>query len=286
MSKSNMLLGLAKGKVGDLVFYRDGGEQRTRTRVIPKNPRTFAQQAQRVKIANVSGIFRAAADILRDSFVNRPSNQSGFNAFASRAITNAPYITKEMATAGVVIPQPAMASKGTLAPVVFSLGASTDFDGPFIDVTITTTETTTVGEVAAAVLAQNPWLVEQAELHFVLIIFDVDPNSGLDIDYYTINELHSVFKLDPTSSELLSSTGFEVANNSLRVADMTSGSSNPITMAVVMQSLVDGNGRLDVSSQYFALSGAASSLYDGYRTEAALQQAVESYNASEEISLR
>lgn len=281
-----MLLGLAKGKVGDLVFYRDGGEQRTRTRVIPKNPRTFAQQAQRVKIANVSGIFRAAADILRDSFVNRPSNQSGYNAFASRAIANAPYITKEMSNAGAVIPQPAMASKGTMPSVAFALGATADNDGPYVDLELQTTETTTLGEVVQALLVQAPWLQEQAELHFCMLSFDIDESADLGVDVYNVVELHSVLKLDPTSTELLSASGFEVKNNSLRAVNVSTGGEVTTTMAVVLQTAVDSNGRLDASTQYFQLSADAVSLYEGYRTEAALQQAVESYNAGGEISLR
>lgn len=286
MSKSNMLLGLASGKIGDLVFYRDGGEQRTRTRVIPKNPRTAAQMEQRVKIANVSGIYRAAADILRDSFPNRPSNRSGYNAFAANAISLSPYLTREMATAGVTIPQPALASKGTLPTVPFSLDATAEYDGPYVDVTIEATEATTVGEVARALLSQSPWFQSQAELHFCMLVFAPNESVDISVDVYNVIELHSVFKLDSTSTELLSAAGFEVVNNSLRPIAFSTNDEVPITMAVVLQSLVDGSGRLDVSTQYFVLSGAAETLYDGYRTPAALAQAIESYSASKEISLR
>ena len=286
MSKSNMLLGLAKGKVGDLVFYRDGGEQRTRTRVIPKNPRTFAQQAQRVKIANVSGIFRAAADILRDSFVNRPSNQSGYNAFASHAIGLAPYLTREMAIAGSVIPQPAMASKGTLPSVPFTLGATAEYAGPYIPVEFEVTEASTIGELVTALLNQSPYLQLMAELHFYVLGFVVNKDAEQGVDVYDVVSVNSVLKLDPSSTELLSASGFQVVNNQLQIAGIGGSQGSTATMSVIMQSLVDGNGRLDVSTQYFALNSNASALYEEYRTDDALQQAVESYNAGGEISLR
>jgi hypothetical protein len=286
MSKSNMLLGLAKGKVGDLVFYRDGGEQRTRTRVVPKNPRTFAQQAQRVKIANVGGIFRSAADILRDSFVNRPSNQSGYNAFASRAIANAPYLTKEMATAGAIIPQPAMASKGTLPAVPFGVISSADFAGPYVNLKLATTEATTIGEVASALLIQAPWLTPLAELHFFTLGFTANQDANTQVDVYAVSLLERVLKIDPSSTELLSSVGLEVVNDHLQPDISVVGDESAIFMSVVLQSLVDGDGALDVSTQHFALSDSAKDLYEGYRTDAALQQAVDSYNASGEISLR
>lgn len=281
-----MLLGLAKGKVGDLVFYRDGGEQRTRTRVVPKNPRTFAQQAQRVKIANVSGIFRAAADILRDSFVSRPANQSGFNAFAARAISNAPYLTKEMATAAVCIPQPAMAAKGTLPSVEFNLPDAGATGGLYINLDFETTAETTIGQVSQEMLNQLPWLQPQAELHFCMLMFSVDDSVESSPTIYQVTELHSVFKIDASSSELLSASGFEVANNTFRPSLMAEIDMDEICMGVVLQSVVDGSGRLDTSTQYFMLSDSANTLYEDYRTEEALRRAVESYNAGSEISLR
>lgn len=48
MSKGNMLLGMARGSVGDLTFYRRNAQQITRVRNrVVKNPKTLAQQMQR-----------------------------------------------------------------------------------------------------------------------------------------------------------------------------------------------------------------------------------------------
>lgn len=48
MSKGNMLLGMARGSVGDLTFYRRNAQQITRTRSrVVKNPKTLQQQMQR-----------------------------------------------------------------------------------------------------------------------------------------------------------------------------------------------------------------------------------------------
>lgn len=48
MSKGNMLLGFARGSVGDLTFYRRNAQQITRARSrVVKNPKTLAQQMQR-----------------------------------------------------------------------------------------------------------------------------------------------------------------------------------------------------------------------------------------------
>lgn len=53
MGKDNLIIGTARGKLGDVVFYRTGGEQRFRTRVRPANPRTNAQLIQRCIVSTV-----------------------------------------------------------------------------------------------------------------------------------------------------------------------------------------------------------------------------------------
>lgn len=48
MAKGNMLLGMSRGSVGDVTFYRSGGSQRARARNRkPANPMTVRQQTQR-----------------------------------------------------------------------------------------------------------------------------------------------------------------------------------------------------------------------------------------------
>lgn len=115
MTKRSMLLSLASGKLGDMVFYRAGGEQRTRTRVIPKNPKTIAQMNQRLRMLNPSSIYRSLGSLLSASFVDRKSNQSSANKFMSDAISTLPYyITKAMKDELLCVPFGAKLSSGNL----------------------------------------------------------------------------------------------------------------------------------------------------------------------------
>lgn len=109
-----MLLSVAAGKVGDLVFYRAGGEQRTRTKVTPANPRSYNQQVQRSKIAEVVNFFRAFNVMLRETFPHRPVKQSAFNAFSAANMALAPTILRSDAKKGIVNPAPFYISKGSL----------------------------------------------------------------------------------------------------------------------------------------------------------------------------
>ena len=115
MTKRSMLLSLASGKLGDMVFYRAGGEQRTRTRVIPKNPKTIAQMNQRLRMLNPSSIYRSLGSLLSASFVDRKSNQSSANKFMSDAISSLPYyITKAMKDELLCVPFGAKLAAGNL----------------------------------------------------------------------------------------------------------------------------------------------------------------------------
>ena len=82
MSKRSLFWGQASGKLGEAVYYRAGGEQRTRTWVPKiKNPKTRAQAMQRCLFMNMVSAFRALKPFIQTGFISRKSNQSAFNAF-------------------------------------------------------------------------------------------------------------------------------------------------------------------------------------------------------------
>lgn len=69
MAKGNLFQGMARGKVGDVVFSRANGEQISRVRNRhPKNPRTNAQLYQRAIMATVIQAYSAGKAIFDHSF--------------------------------------------------------------------------------------------------------------------------------------------------------------------------------------------------------------------------
>lgn len=69
MSKGNLFLGYARGKVGDVVFSHQYGEQVTRARNrSPKNPKSPLQTLQRVCMNSVSKAYSYFKDICDHSF--------------------------------------------------------------------------------------------------------------------------------------------------------------------------------------------------------------------------
>lgn len=82
MSKRSLFWGHGSGKLGEAVYYRAGGEQRTRayTKIV-KNPKTYSQAVQRTKFNNMVGCYKAISTAVKSFYTNKNANQSPFNAF-------------------------------------------------------------------------------------------------------------------------------------------------------------------------------------------------------------
>lgn len=82
MSKGNMLLGHARGKVGDLVFSRVNGQQVTRARAaVVKNPQTEAQMIQRILLNTIIQAYSRMSEICDHSFEGVQTGQKSMSAF-------------------------------------------------------------------------------------------------------------------------------------------------------------------------------------------------------------
>ena len=82
MSKRSLFWGNGSGKLGEAVYYRAGGEQRTRAYVKNvKNPKSHLQAVQRTKFNNLVGCYKAISTAVKSFYTNKNANQSPFNAF-------------------------------------------------------------------------------------------------------------------------------------------------------------------------------------------------------------
>ena len=69
MAKGNMFLGMSRGSVGDVTFYRNQGQQCARARNrAPRNPKTYAQIVQRMILATASKAYSRMRGITDHSF--------------------------------------------------------------------------------------------------------------------------------------------------------------------------------------------------------------------------
>ena len=155
MSKGNMLLGHARGKVGSVVFSRLKGQQVTRAlNPNPNNPRTAAQMYQRALFADAVKFYtRGRRNLFQFAFENKKENESDYNAFM-----------RENAKRGVVISKTAfdnygypalgnwIMSKGTLVPTGATLSANDGITVEFTRQGTTVPTITTLGQLSELII--------------------------------------------------------------------------------------------------------------------------------------
>ena len=90
MAKGNMFQGMARGKVGDVVFSRLDGQQVSRVRNRnPRNPRTNKQLLQRAIMCTIMQAYSAGKEIFDHAFQGLPEgskNQQRFMSLNNKAL--------------------------------------------------------------------------------------------------------------------------------------------------------------------------------------------------------
>lgn len=91
MSKGNMLLGYARGAVGNLVFSRVKGNEVTKARNRqPANPKTSKQVYQRAKFLNAVNFYkRGVQNLFKFAYEDKTQQESDFNAFMRHNVSRA-----------------------------------------------------------------------------------------------------------------------------------------------------------------------------------------------------
>lgn len=198
MSKGNMLMNLASGKLGSMVFYRAKGEQRTRTYVkTVANPKTVSQMTQRTQLSNLVAMYRIVKILLVKAFPNKKPNQSDYNAFVSRNLNRVPiYITKEMAADQGCVVAPYQVTDGSIAPIDVTGTGINAVTNLFVGDAFVIDATTTVGALSQALIANNQDIVAGMQLSYVSIIQTQSVQTG----YPTCTGNYYKMVIDPTST--------------------------------------------------------------------------------------
>lgn len=159
MAKGNMLLGYSRGSVGDVTFYRDGGEQRARARNRkPNNPRSNRQVYQRAKFAGAVKFFKQSmANFYRMAFENKKPNESDYNAFMRVNLAQSPLMSK---TAFDKPGYPAIGhwtiAQGSMPTLQFETGYGSGQDALAVVLPVKTEESisvnSTIGELSAILI--------------------------------------------------------------------------------------------------------------------------------------
>jgi hypothetical protein len=207
MAQGNMLLGYARGSVGDVTFFRSGGSQRARARNRkPNNPRSSSQMTQRAKFASAVKFYkRAVSNFFRFAYQDKKTNESDYNAFMRHNIANAPLISK---TAFDKQGYPALGnwvlSYGELQPLNYlagELGSVIEIPGTW------TAAPSTLGELSQGLI--NSGFYEQGDIITVPMI-DITGSplpTATPTGAYTTAWVTAQFRIDYNSPDSLNDLG-------------------------------------------------------------------------------
>lgn len=136
--KGNILLGQARGKLGDIVFSRANGQQVARARAQKvKNPQTEKQMIQRIILNTVAQAYSAMQPICDHSFEGIPSgqrsmsyfmrkNMDALRAMIAQEITNGYDFDSIYAfspiNSNLLVPNVYLIAKGTLPSIAATIG--------------------------------------------------------------------------------------------------------------------------------------------------------------------
>lgn len=193
MAKGNMLLGMSRGSVGDVTFYRSGGSQRARARNRkPANPMTVRQQTQRAKFANAVKFHKqVTSNFFRFAYEDKKTNESDYNAFMRHNVGNSGFIG---AKASKIASWPALGlwevTNGSL-PEINNVNFNNADARISCAIGEVAGEYTTVGQLSAALIAGNDW--REGDIFTVLVYTASAAGSLPTVDTETTHIANSAF---------------------------------------------------------------------------------------------
>lgn len=274
MSKGNMLLGYAHGKVGSLVFARRKGEQITRAyNAKPRNAKTRAQVKQRTQLSNLVSMYRAGIALLNHSFTDTPANRTSYNQFVAANLNKVQvFIPKEMSESKGCVVAPYFISSGSLPAIQIS-GDGINSVTNIATGTLAISENTTIAEFAAALVANNANIEFGMQLSYVSAVQSTNSQTGFPEVSFGLYEI----TLSQDNNELVSSylpeQSYNVVNGFLAHGALVADGG----FAWILSKRT-ADGKLVASPQRLIVTSV--DLYEQYTGGAAATRAIDSYGAN------
>lgn len=209
------------GGAGGYSFYVRGGEQVIRQRKNNSNygagaSRTYPQMIRRIKWGNLVNVFKAMKAWQPKAYDSKTKGQTDYNIFMQLNINAAnAALTKEMCESGCAVIEGFQVSRGSLPPIALTNAQSGNQYVSDIKISNAISGSTTIGQLSADILANNPQFVEGDNLAF--IFFKNYKTSRTEWPY--VSTVYTEITLDTTSSVVVNS----VASLDNRLSKSTGG---------------------------------------------------------------
>lgn len=274
------LRGVSKKLAGSVYFQAKGRTLQRELAPLITNPRTPAQMATRVRLANLVQLYKAGRGWMKASFESKKQTQSDYNAFVSANLSKANvYLTKQQVAAGAAVVAPVTITKGSLPPITLTR------QGSILVSDLNLGETaygsmSLVSEISEALIENNPGIQAGDQLSVIQFI----QQSGQDGTPYAVCRAYEMI-LDPNNEQEFVDflpthlDSIAVDNNNY----LTISAQAPMGGYAFIISRTVGS-TIRVSSQDLVLT-ADDVVYPLFTTTAAYNAAVDSYGQGESIFL-
>ena len=155
----NIVNAKISGNVGSMNFRRRGSKvvvaERSYANSSKGDGASYKQRLHRIRIANVSSVFRAIAAIEARAWQFKGENQSDANMFFAKNLANSPvFLTAEQAKNGAAVIAPYVVSEGTLPSLAQSFDSDTFHTGIKVPAGWIVGQNT-IGALSMAIIANN-----------------------------------------------------------------------------------------------------------------------------------
>lgn len=196
-----------KGGAGGYTFYVRGGEQVIRQRKNNSNygetaSRTMPQMLRRIRWGNLVNCYKAIAAWQKKAYDSKVSGQTDYNIFMQLNINRVTVgETKEMCEGGCAVFEGYQVSRGSLAPITLSYDSQVPQWLSGINLTGGITSSTTIGQLSADILANNPEFLAGDNIAIIIIRNYEAPR----VEWPFASSVYAELTLDAANTALLSS---------------------------------------------------------------------------------
>lgn len=241
------------------------------------NPRTHAQMARRVTLANLVSTYRLMQQSNLKGFETKKRKQSDYNAFVSQNIDAVRvFLTRQQANAQACVAAPYVITAGSLPAIVIGTTASTGQWKTDIRIDSTISEMTTIGALSSDILRLNTGFKIGDQISYISLrqVFD----AVSEMPYVKL--YRSDLILDPESTENVwetcGATGFTT------VAGYLGHSAEQIQGAFAWVHSRNVSGNLAVSTQRLVVNN---DILAQFASAVAMEKAIMSYGEEKEVFL-
>lgn len=281
------MLGLVKGKLGDIVGYRvtnsnDKVKQGWRPyRAHISNPKSFLQASQRVKINNITRNYGQLKEVISRGFEGIKYGGMSYQEFLRINMLNAPegpWVEKDYITP---VPGAYQISRGSLQSIGMRYDQTLDnYTSNFESSPAETGNNVTLAAFSTKIITANPWLQEGDQLTWIAV-FEYEGGafeyrvSSVTLDSTNITK---TFPVDAKGTIDIGNA-ILVTNEARYVVDADSGLEDETLVACACILSRDGGNDHLRSSETLGCNTAATTFYADFFGNAAKRAAIISFMA-------